>query len=217
MLGMGRMLAHAGYRVVLIDHRGHGRSSGDWMTYGAVESRDLVQVLDALTAQGLAGEAIGVLGFSYGGAIAIQLAAVDPRVRAVIAVAAFASLEEVVPVYVRRFFPAWIIPDGRIADAVEQAGAIAGFDPADASPIDAIARTAAHVLLIHGREDAKIPFSHSERMQAATGERALLVLVDGEGHDSLLADGEGHDSLLADEEGVIARWSLEWFGRWLGE
>ncbi len=81
MHGTGHMLAAAGYRRALVDLRGHGRSTGDWLSYGVVESRDLSQVLDALTAQSLLVGPIGALGCSYGGAVALQLTARDPRVR----------------------------------------------------------------------------------------------------------------------------------------
>jgi hypothetical protein len=37
----------AGYRAVLVDLRGHGHSSGEYLTFGVQESRDLVEVLDA--------------------------------------------------------------------------------------------------------------------------------------------------------------------------
>src|SRR5215831_9206830 len=53
MRGWGTMLADAGYRAVLVDLRGHGRSTGDFMSYGVVEARDLSQALDALERRGL--------------------------------------------------------------------------------------------------------------------------------------------------------------------
>lgn len=77
MRGMGQLLANGGYRSVLIDLRGHGLSSG--LTYGVVDSQDLVQVLDAIDRQNLLTPSIGVFGCSYGAAAAIQLAARDPR------------------------------------------------------------------------------------------------------------------------------------------
>ena len=33
---------------MLVDLRGHGGSSGRWLTYGVVESRDLSQLIDQL-------------------------------------------------------------------------------------------------------------------------------------------------------------------------
>jgi pimeloyl-ACP methyl ester carboxylesterase len=64
--GWAGMLADAGFRAVLVDLRGHGRSTGDWLSYGVVESKDLAQVLDALVERGLVVGRVGVMGFSYG-------------------------------------------------------------------------------------------------------------------------------------------------------
>src|SRR5258706_4821522 len=91
MLDIGRRLATAGYRAVLVDGRGHGRSSGQWLTYGVLESRDLSQLLDALATQDLLAGKVGVYGVSYGAAAGIMLAGRDARVAAAVAVAPVSS------------------------------------------------------------------------------------------------------------------------------
>lgn len=192
MVGWGERLAAMGYRAVLVDSRGHGRSSGDHLTYGVLEARDLSQALDALTAQGLAPGRVGVMGVSYGAATAIEWAAVEPRVAAVVAVAPFQSLRAVVPVYVERFLPGvgGLIPDLLIGRAIARAGRTGGFDP-DQSPLEAITRTRAPVLLVHGREDVNIPPSHSEALHARALDHSELLLVEGEDHQSITADRSG--------------------------
>ena len=52
----------AGYRAVLVDLRGHGRSTGKYLTYGVQEAQDISQVIDALEQQQLIAGEIGVLG-----------------------------------------------------------------------------------------------------------------------------------------------------------
>jgi pimeloyl-ACP methyl ester carboxylesterase len=196
MRGWGRMLAASGLRAVLVDLRGHGRSTGDWLSYGVVESRDLTQALDALTARGLVVPPVGAMGISYGAATAIEWAGIDPRVAAVVAVAPFASLRAVVPGYV----PVQL-PPSFLNGAVDLAGALGGFDPDDASPATAITRTRASVLLIHGDADARIPFWHSEVIAAAGRGHAELVIV----------KGAGHNSIPSDPDGTIARRAPAWF------
>ncbi len=180
MRGWGAMLAQAGYRAVLVDSRGHGRSTGDALTYGVQESLDLTRAVDALAARGLIAGEVGVMGHSYGAATAIQWAGRDPRVRAVLAVAPFASLRQVVPGYLP--FP---LPPSFIDRVIQMAGARAGFDPDAASPVDAIRRTRASVLLIHGRADRMIPSWHSEQIYTAGAGSAELVLVDRAGHETV--------------------------------
>ncbi len=178
--GWAGALTGAGFRVVLIDLRGHGRSTGDWLSYGVVESRDLAQALDALERRGLASDPVGVMGLSYGAATAIEWAGTDARVAAVVAVAPFASLRAVVPSY------APLLPESFVESAVDAAGREGGFDPDEASAERAIRRTRAPVLLIHGEEDGRIPPWHSEHILAAGTDHAELILVPGEGHASIL-------------------------------
>jgi pimeloyl-ACP methyl ester carboxylesterase len=174
------MLARAGYRAVLVDLRGHGRSTGDVLTYGVVDAVDLSQVLDALADQGRIVGPVGVMGHSYGAATAIQWAGRDARVAGVVAVAPFTNLRDVVPGYT-------IVPlsPAFVARVVDRAGKLGGFDPDAASPLDAITRARAPVLLVHGRADRRIPPSHSQRLHAAAPDHSELVLVDGAGHDDV--------------------------------
>ena len=55
-------LAFAGYRVALVDLRGHGRSTGEYLTYGVREAQDVSQVIDAMEQQQLIAGTIGVFG-----------------------------------------------------------------------------------------------------------------------------------------------------------
>ena len=68
MLPHTRRLAHHGYRAVLVDLRGHGKSDGQYLTYGVQESDDLVRVIDALETRRLVyGEDVTGCGPLYAG------------------------------------------------------------------------------------------------------------------------------------------------------
>ena len=205
--GKAKNLRRAGYRVAVVTLRGYSDSSGDFRTFGVVERNDLVQVVDALEAQGLLAGDLGVWGLSYGAAMALEHAGIDPRVRAVVAVAGFSSMREVTPHYMRMFLPVigWVKSDAEFQRLIDEAGAIAGFDPDDASARAAIARTEAPVLLVHGEWDALVPFTHSERLQAAARGHCELVALPVTGHLGAWADGTG----------TIMRHSRAWFERWL--
>jgi pimeloyl-ACP methyl ester carboxylesterase len=181
----GERLTTAGYRAVLVDSRGHGHSTGRWLTYGVQESRDLSQLIDALGIHG----PIGVMGMSYGAATAIEWAGVEPRVAAAVAVAPFASLRDVVPLYVPasvpvigRFLPRWLI-----MRVVDRAGRIAGFDPDAASPKAAAAQAHAPILLIHGDHDQTVPLWNSALI-VAHAPTAHLTPLAGEDHERISGD-----------------------------
>lgn len=189
MLGVGRALARRGMRAVLVDLRGHGASSGQFLTYGVVESRDLVQLVDQLEALGIAEGPLGVYGPSYGGAVALQHAAIDPRVRAVASLSTFSSLRDVVPPYARLSFPglADLLPAAFVDAVVDEAGTLADFSPDAANTTRAIAHTRARVLLIHGDADRHIPFAQARSLYRACGERCSLMPIAGADHPGAIA------------------------------
>jgi pimeloyl-ACP methyl ester carboxylesterase len=82
---------HADYNLVLFDFRNHGQSSGDITTLGVREVRDLQAVVDWLE-RTKSPPSIAVLGVSMGGATAVDEAAGDERVSAVILDSTHATL-----------------------------------------------------------------------------------------------------------------------------
>jgi dipeptidyl aminopeptidase/acylaminoacyl peptidase len=205
---MGAALAADGYRAVLVDLRGHGESSGRYLTYGSVEVQDISSVLDALRARGLTLGCTGVYGFSYGGAVALELSARDPRITAVVAVASFSTLREVVNDYRHKYLPAALsmIPSAWFQGAVDEAGRIAQFDPDRIAPLRAVSRSSAALLLIHGTADTQVPLRHSQALfGAATGNARLVTVA-----------GAEHAAMPGDSTGVVRRETLAWFDQWLG-
>ena len=178
-------LSEAGYRAVLVDSRGHGNSTGDWLTYGVQESRDLSQLVDALHIDG----PVGVMGVSYGGATAVEWTAREPRVRAAVAVAPFASLRDIVPIYTPRTLPliGWLVPRFVQMRTVDAAGRLAGFDPDAASPVAAARATHTPILLIHGKSDTTVPLHQSELI-AAGAPSVTLTALDAQDHDHISGD-----------------------------
>jgi alpha-beta hydrolase superfamily lysophospholipase len=185
-LGHAEFLLRHGYSVVMMDSRAHGKSGGDMATYGWKERYDTVAISDALYAS----EKVRRLyahGVSMGAAIALQSAAVEPRIAAVSAEDPFASLREVSydyagldvsPVIGKTLFrPAAIF-------AMRAVARTGGFDPDAVSPKKAVAQRPFPVLLICGANDHRIPCRHAEAIyDAATGPKELWV-VPGAGHAS---------------------------------
>lgn len=196
-------LHDAGYRTVLVDLPGHGDSGGRYLTYGEREARDVSGLLDALGASGLELGPVGAYGFSYGAAVAIDLAAIDARVRGVVAVSPFASLREVIRDYRRKYLPSVFsaLPDALFQHAVSSAAWLVGFDPDGWAPARRIAATPAPTLLIHGDADTQVPLRHSQALAHAAGGRARLLVL----------RGGTHDSMPADAKHVVRDQSVAWF------
>jgi len=177
---MGRQMARMGYNVVMLDHRAHGRSEGTYTTFGAKEKFDARDVIDSLLESGDITEPIYVFGQSMGAAIAVQYAAIDPRCRAVMAVAPYTDMRSAA----RRFVP--FMNAKKFEEVVERAGEIAGFDPDDASALRAASELAAPLLVVHGRIDAIVPHRHGVAVYNAANVQKKLVTFPLLGHISLV-------------------------------
>lgn len=209
MLPTARMLAEAGFRAVLVDLRGHGNSTGDWLTYGIQESRDISQVIDELDRRRLVQGPLGVYGISYGATTSIHLAGIDRRIHAVVAVAPFSSMRDVVPDYSRTVLPGVerLISDDHLREAVNASGESANFDPDQSSALKAIRQTDAPVLIIHGTDDWLVPPYHALRLHEAAPNRSELVFV----------PKTGHIKIWFDPTGEVAVHARNWFTRWLAD
>ena len=187
-LGHADFLLRHGYSVVMMDSRAHGKSGGDMATYGWKERYDAVAITAALYAT----EKVRHLyahGVSMGAAIALQSAAVEPRIAAVSAEDPFANLREVTYDYAglnvspllgeTLFRPASIFA----VRAVARAG---GFNPDEVSPEKSVVQRPFPVLLICGTNDHRIPCRHAQAIYgAAIGPKELWVVL-GAGHASAL-------------------------------
>ena len=179
-VGIAARFAPLGYDVAAYDARAHGDSTGELCTYGAVEKHDLGRVLDTLAARGVAVGRTLLLGHSMGAAVALQAAAVEPRVRAVVAVSPFSDLHRAA-----RGIAPFFVSDFSLERSLRRAESLAHFRVADASPVEAVRTLEIPILLIHGDHDTKLPPAHSRRILAAAL-HATLMLVPA-GHDDALA------------------------------
>lgn len=178
MLHWGLHLAQTGYRVVLVDLRGHGQSTGKVITYGAREPADLSQVLDELTRRNLITGRVGVLGISYGGAIAINWAAREPRIAAVVALAPFCDAQEAIEQFGRALTPKLMshVSTATLQRALALAAEQGHFTWSETDVLASARQLHQPVLLFHGAKDTWIPPTHSRRIMnaAPAGSRMLM-------------------------------------------
>lgn len=164
-----------GFDVIAYDSRAHGTSGGERCTYGYFEKRDLQRVLDQV---GAAGDVI-LIGHSLGAAIALQAAAIEPRIRAVVAASTFSDLKTIATE--RAFnFPAW-----SLAPAFARAERDGQFVVDDVSPLRAASKITIPVLLVHGAEDGDTLPAHSARVFAALAGPKQMITVPGAGHNDV--------------------------------
>jgi uncharacterized protein len=175
-IGIGERFSAVGFDVVAFDSRAQGQSEGRFCTYGFYEKQDLRRVIDQY-----ASGPVVLLGVSLGGAVALQAAATDERVVAVISVASYSDLRTIVGERLPFFASRRAMRSG-FALAEQQAE----FKVDDVSPRNDAARIRVPVLLIHGERDVETRADHSRRIFEAVTSKKKLIVVPGAGHgDSL--------------------------------
>ena len=188
LIDHGVAFANAGWRTVLVELPGHGESTGDTVTYGNRESRDVIEVLQRLQADGTLRPPVALIGWSLGGSVAILAAARGAPVDSVVAIAPFARLRDVAPNFADRFggWLKWLATDSLTDAVIAKAGDLAGFDPLADSPLTAIPHVQQPLLLLHGADDTLIPPQQSELLAhaaRAAGNRSVYrALIPGQDH-----------------------------------
>lgn len=176
-------LAQAGWRCVLVDLRGHGKSTGRRIYFGARETADLDQLLQALEPPGGLAEPLVAMGYSYGGAVGLEWAAANPRVRAVVAIAPYAELSEGV-LNVRREYAAWV-PAACVRAGLKRLPALLEASPEQLDPVKALAGRPVRALLIAGGRDAIAPVASVERLRVLHPAGSRMVVADQATHETI--------------------------------
>ena len=196
--GMAQKMADMGYDVVMVDHRAHGRSEGTYTTFGAKEKYDARGVIDTLLDSGEIAEPIYAFGQSMGAAIAVQYTAVDPRCKAVMAIAPYTDMRSAA----RRFVP--LMSAEKFEQVVIRGGELGDFNPDDASAIIAAGQLKVPLLVVHGRIDAIVPHHHGTAVYNAANVQKKLVTFPMLGHVSLMMGRQGWFAKHADEHFQLA-------------
>jgi alpha-beta hydrolase superfamily lysophospholipase len=175
VLDIAEVFADAGYLAVTPDLRAHGSSGGRYTSLGFHEKEDMRALLDHLQAEGCDVSRAGVIGGSLGAAVAIQWAGVDPRIKAVVAVAPFAELQTEME-YMFRTHGVTGLKAMLIASAAQAAGK---FNIKDVSPIACVRSMDTPILLAHGLSDDIIPVGNSKRLFEVARGPVAMQLVEG--------------------------------------
>jgi pimeloyl-ACP methyl ester carboxylesterase len=166
-------LAEEGWRCVLVNLRGHGRSTGRRVYFGTREVGDLSQLLDQLAEEGALILPVSVLGESYGATLALRWKALEPRVTDVVAIAPYAHLSDAV-LNIRREYARWV-PERIIRAGLKRLPDLIQVEPGELDPLTVLARDPVVALFVAGAEDTITPASEVRRLyEAAEGGSGFL-------------------------------------------
>jgi dipeptidyl aminopeptidase/acylaminoacyl peptidase len=178
------LLRQAGFNVLVFDGRAHGNSGGRFVTYGFYERRDVETALEWLAKEkGVDRELVGLAGESMGAAIALQVAAHNPWIRAVWADSPFASLRRVAGEFAQRVtrLPGAVLHPV-LWTTLQVANYRGKFDIKTVEPLALAAEIKCPVSLVHGTADQLIATAHSQSIYDALGGKKDLWFVEGGRH-----------------------------------
>jgi uncharacterized protein len=180
MLPLAAPLHAAGFALLLLDARCHGRSADDNFASLPRFAEDIEAGLDWLAGQPEVDAArLGIVGHSVGAGAALLVASRRPGLAAVVSLAAFAHPALMMRRWLAsKHIPYW--PFGAYILAYVQR--VIGYRFDDIAPCRTIAHVSCPVLLVHGQDDATVPVEEARQIQAAAGERVELYVVPGS-HD----------------------------------
>jgi dipeptidyl aminopeptidase/acylaminoacyl peptidase len=181
MLPLAAPLRAAGYSLLLVDARCHGRSDDDSFASLPRFAEDIESALDWLAGQPeIDARRLGIVGHSVGAGAALLAASRRPGLRAVVSLAAFAHPAAMMKRWLAsKRVPYW--PFG--AYVLAYAERVIGHRFADIAPCNTIARVSSPVLLVHGSEDETVPVAEAAQIFAGRASDAVELLLVPGSHD----------------------------------
>lgn len=175
LLPEAEWLVNSGYSALVFDMRAQGSSDGSHIGMGFLEARDVRAAIDCVLEQSPL-ERIGIVGYSMGAVSAIQAAAEDERIQAVIAVSPFATLRDTVVFRLKRLGPLAHL-------LVWWSERMTGFRVDTLRPVDTVSALAPRpILIMQAGDDGFIPQNSGQRLHEAAGEPKELWFVEGVKH-----------------------------------
>ncbi|MBR5314013.1 MAG: alpha/beta hydrolase [Clostridia bacterium] len=178
--GVNRAFA-VGHNVLLFDHRAHGESDGNVITFGINESKDCLLWIDLLTEK--YGKDIKVIltGVSMGAATALMAIGrgLPPCVKGVLADCGYSSTKDIIKLVIKRMH----LPADILYPFVKLGAKIYGkFDLEEIVPKEAVKMAKIPVVFAHGDVDDFVPYSMSVESFNACQSTKRLITIEGAGH-----------------------------------
>jgi pimeloyl-ACP methyl ester carboxylesterase len=176
-------LAQDGWQCVLVDLRGHGKSTGPQIYYGLQEVKDLSQLLDELARDGRLKTPVAVMGESYGAAVALRWKTVEPRVQSVVAIAPYAGLSNAV-MNLRQAYASWM-PKAFIKAGLKQLPVVLKTNAVELDTTTKLASYSVQAYFVAGAEDKIAPVAEVNKLYALASPGSKLIVMPGATHESV--------------------------------
>lgn len=162
--GMGLVCLKSGYNIIMIDHRAHGKSGANTITFGVKESSDCLRWAEFLIKRYGSGIKILLQGISMGAATVILASSREDLPKCVVGVMAdcpYSSGSEII----KKVMKDCNLPAKLLYPAVWLGALIfGGFNISAAEVKAAASESKVPILLVHGEADSFVPCYMSEEI-----------------------------------------------------
>lgn len=172
-----------GYDIISIDNRAHGKSEGNVIGMGCLDSKDMIGWINK--AIEIKGDDCKIVlhGVSMGGTTVCSVSNkdVDKNVKAIISDCAYDNAEDV---YTHLLKNEYNLPKFPIINALESVCKIRGkYLLSDVDITSSVSNSKIPILFIHGSEDTFVPLYMTENLYNATPQdKRELFIVEGASH-----------------------------------
>lgn len=181
MVGIVSHYIEAGWNVLAIEHRAHGKSPARYTSMGYYEKGDLLRWIGFIESIDRQAEIL-LHGVSMGAAT-VMLATgeeLPPSVRAAVEDCGYSTLIEEFSTQLKQFFRLPSFPLIPAASLICKARIGFSFSAVDC--LSAVARSSTPTLFIHGEEDEFVPFSMLDELYSAASCEKQRLAVPGAAH-----------------------------------
>jgi pimeloyl-ACP methyl ester carboxylesterase len=176
-------LAGDGWRCVLVDLRGHGRSTGQRIYFAVKETNDMSQLLDALARDRELVPPVCAVGESYGAVLALRWQTVDPRLQSVVAIAPYANFSNTV-MNIREAYAGWV-PKFLVKAGLKKLPSVLKIPGSEFDTTTVLERKPVRALFIAGGGDKIAPVEVVESLHALALPGSEFIVVPDATHEAL--------------------------------
>lgn len=186
------MLHNAGYHIMLIDQRSHGKSEGKYICYGVKEHRDAL--LWREKAREIYGSDIpmALFGLSMGGATVLmasgEIKHSDTQMKCVVADCPFYDSYGIIKHVLWKYYKVYPTPIIYFINFWSRF--LADFNMRSPSCAEKAKSSNLPTLILHGKEDKFVPTECSVKLAEELGDRVKLVLFDDAKHAECIYYGK---------------------------
>ncbi|MCR5273000.1 MAG: alpha/beta hydrolase [Lachnospiraceae bacterium] len=188
-LKYAKMYLDLGFNCIIYDLRGHGENEKTFTSYGVLESKDLIKLIEDTGSRYSDIKTLGLHGESLGAATTVTSMKYKPDVDFAVADCGFSDIENVLKNgYASVNAPSFLFNLSNLGAMILYHHSLSSM-----RPIDSLDDNQVPILFIHGAEDSFIVPDNSRNMSERTAGYSELHLVEGAGHaESILTDPDSY-------------------------